>query len=79
MNKEIDVFLKLLLETKAKTVNMSPLCEHLTTDIAGQLAFGQPLNTLVDARNRIFPRSMISMNRFVNIFSKLALLEPHVS
>lgn len=68
MNKEIDVFLKLLLETKAKTVNMSPLCEHLTTDIAGQLAFGQPLNTLVDARNRIFPRSMISMNRFVNIF-----------
>ncbi|KAI0882848.1 cytochrome P450 [Annulohypoxylon maeteangense] len=68
MSKEIDVFLRLLLRTSSETMNMTPLCERLTTDVAGQLAFGQPLNTLTAAKNRIFPRAMISMNGLVNIF-----------
>ncbi|KAF7884387.1 uncharacterized protein EAF02_004723 [Botrytis sinoallii] len=62
MSSEIDVFLKLLLDTKNEVVNMSPLCERLTTDVAGQLAFGQPLDTQTEERNRAFPRAMISMN-----------------
>jgi cytochrome P450 len=70
MSGEIDVFLRQLSITKTETVNMSPMCERLTTDIAGQMAFGQPLNTQVDATNRIFPRAMIFMNAVVNIFSK---------
>ncbi|THV53997.1 hypothetical protein BGAL_0037g00410 [Botrytis galanthina] len=68
MSSEIDVFLKLLLDTKNEVVNMSPLCERLTTDVAGQLAFGQPLDTQTEERNRAFPRAMISMNGLVSIF-----------
>ncbi|TGO06954.1 hypothetical protein BTUL_0379g00040 [Botrytis tulipae] len=69
MSSEIDVFLKLLLDTKNEAVNMSPLCERLTTDVAGQLAFGQPLDTQTEERNRAFPRAMISMNGLVSIFT----------
>ncbi|KAG8162311.1 hypothetical protein KVR01_008076 [Diaporthe batatas] len=72
MNKEIDVFLKQLLNAQGKAVNMSPAFERLATDIAGQLAFGQPLHTQTQAKNRIFPRAMISMNAVVNLFSKLS-------
>ncbi|KAI4858580.1 cytochrome P450 [Hypoxylon rubiginosum] len=68
MRNEIDVFLRQLLKAHAEPVNMTPLCERLATDIAGQLAFGQPLNTQTDATNRIFPRSMISMNAVVSFF-----------
>ncbi|KAL1858048.1 hypothetical protein Daus18300_010160 [Diaporthe australafricana] len=68
MNEEIDVFLKQLLNAQGKAVNMSPACERLATDIAGQLAFGQPLHTQVDAKNRLFPRAMVSMNAVVSLF-----------
>lgn len=70
MNEEIDVFLKQLLKYEGEVVNMSPACERLATDIAGQLAFGQPLRTQVDAKNRIFPRAMMSMNAVVSLFSE---------
>lgn len=71
MTGEIHIFLKQLLNSKGETVNMSPAFEHLATDIAGQLAFGQPLHTQVEEKNRIFPRAMISMNAVVSLFSKL--------
>jgi cytochrome P450 len=70
MSSETDIFLGQLLNTNNQPVNMSPLCDHLTTDIAGQLAFGQPLKTQVEPVNRSFPRAMISMNAIVSIFSK---------
>ena len=73
MSSEIDVFLRQLLKTNTKPVNMSPLCERLTTDIAGQLAFGQHLNTQTEAKNKNFPRAMVSMNALVSIFSKSPL------
>lgn len=72
MNEDIDIFLKQLLNTQGKVVNMSPACERLATDIAGQLAFGQPLHTQVKAKNRLFPRAMVSMNAVVSLFSKLS-------
>ncbi|PQE05317.1 cytochrome P450 protein [Rutstroemia sp. NJR-2017a BVV2] len=68
MSSEIDILLHLLLDTKTEAINMSLLCKRLTTDIAGQLAFGQGLNTQAEAINRVFPRAMISMNALVNIF-----------
>jgi len=70
MSKEIDVFLRLLLESADKPINVSPLCERLATDIAGQLAFGQALKSQTEEANRIFPRSMVSMNGVVSLFSK---------
>ncbi|TGO43615.1 hypothetical protein BOTNAR_1690g00010 [Botryotinia narcissicola] len=70
MSSEIDVFLKLFLDTNNAVVNMSPLCERLTTDVAGQLAFRQPLDTQTEERNRAFPRAMISMNGLVSISSE---------
>ena len=80
MSSEIDVFLRQLLKSSANgsdAVNMSPLCERLATDIAGQLAFGQPLKTQVETTNRIFPRAMVSMNGLVNIFS--TCVPPHLA
>lgn len=70
MNEDIEVFLRQLLIAKGKAVNMSPAFERLATDIAGQLAFGQPLRTQVEAKNRMFPRAMVSMNAIVSLFSK---------
>lgn len=70
MNEEIDVFLKQLLNAEGRAVNMSPASERLATDIAGQLAFGQPLHTQTEEKNRIFPRAMVSMNAVVSLFSK---------
>lgn len=37
---EVDVFLGQLMRSEARVVNVSPLCRHLTTDVAGQLALG---------------------------------------
>jgi hypothetical protein len=74
MSSEIDIFLQQLSKSSHEAVNMSPLCVRLTTDIAGQLAFGQPLNTQVEATNRLFPRAMTSMNGLVNIFSQYSSL-----
>lgn len=70
MNEEIDIFLKQLSKAEGKAVNMSPACKRLATDIAGRLAFGQPLHTQVEEKNRIFPRAMVSMNAVVSLFSK---------
>lgn len=71
MSIEIDIFLKQLLESAHKVVNLTPLCERLTADIAGHLAFGQPLHTQTASTNRLFPRAMISMNAIVSLFSKI--------
>ncbi|KAI4868000.1 hypothetical protein F4820DRAFT_411982 [Hypoxylon rubiginosum] len=71
MIQEVHVFLRQLWKgPDVQPVNMSPLCERLTTDIAGQLAFGQPLKTQIEDTNRIFPRAMHSMNGLVSIFSR---------
>lgn len=76
MAREVDVFLGQLLRSAVKAVNVSPLCRHLTADVAGQLAFGQPLRTQTEETNRIFPRAMVSMNAIVNIFSMTSCLRP---
>ncbi|KAJ4393463.1 hypothetical protein N0V93_002675 [Gnomoniopsis smithogilvyi] len=68
MSAEVDIFLRQLLSCKYKAINMSPLCERLTADIAGHLAFGQPLHTQTEATNRLFPRAMTSMNAVVSLF-----------
>lgn len=69
MTHEIDVFIQELLKTVGKPINIAPRCERLATDIAGQLAFGQPLNTQTQERNRLFPKSMRAMNFVVSVYS----------
>ncbi|KAI4596571.1 hypothetical protein KJ359_005327 [Pestalotiopsis sp. 9143b] len=75
MAREVDMFLGQLMQSAAQAVNVSPLCRHLTTDVAGQLAFGQPLKTQTEETNRIFPRAMVSMNAIVNIFMSWPILK----
>lgn len=74
MSDEIDIFLKQLMKSDSKVVNLTPLCERLTADIAGHLAFGQPLHTQTEATNRLFPRAMVSMNAIVSLFSKIPVV-----
>lgn len=74
MSAEIHIFLRQLLRSGSKAVNMSPLCERLAADIAGHLAFGQPLHTQTDTTNRLFPRAMTSMNAVVSLFSKISIM-----
>ncbi|GAB1315322.1 hypothetical protein MFIFM68171_05532 [Madurella fahalii] len=74
MSHEIDIFLQQLLKADGSPINMSPQCERLTADIAGQLAFGQPLHTQTQEKNRIFPKAMTNMNRIVGLFMAWPLL-----
>lgn len=74
MSDEIDIFLKQLMNSDSEVVNLTPLCERLTADIAGHLAFGQPLHTQTEATNRLFPRAMVSMNAIVSLFSKIPVV-----
>lgn len=73
MSREIDIFLEILLDSakEREMVNMSRLCERLTVDIAGQLAFGMGLETQREEVNRAFPGAMVGMNWLVGIFSEL--------
>ncbi|KAK8084238.1 hypothetical protein PG997_005509 [Apiospora hydei] len=70
MTGEIDTFLDQLAGSGrgGEPVNMTPLCERLTADVAGELAFGQPLRTQTETANRVFPRAMLSMNFLVSLF-----------
>ncbi len=65
---EVGVFLRQLLKARSEPVDMSPLCEQLAADVAGQLAFGHPLHTMTEETNRFFPRAMLSMNAVVSLF-----------
>ncbi|KAH7310803.1 cytochrome P450 [Stachybotrys elegans] len=65
--EEINVFLRQLLKAGSAPVDLSPRMEFLTADIAGQLAFGQPLNTQTEEANRILPRAMISVNMIISM------------
>ncbi|KAI9166344.1 Cytochrome P450 monooxygenase atnE [Paramyrothecium foliicola] len=67
MIQEIDVFLKFISSAGNSPVDMSPQCERLTADIAGQLAFGQSLNTLTQETNRLLPRAMMSVNMIISM------------
>lgn len=71
MSAEIGIFLRELFKADGKVVNMSPLCERLTADIVGHLAFGQPLHTQTETTNRLFPHAMTSMNAVVSLFSEI--------
>ncbi|KAK7942406.1 uncharacterized protein PG986_011519 [Apiospora aurea] len=70
MIREIDTFLDQLAGSGrgGEPVNMTPLCERLTADVAGELVFGQPLRTQTETANRVFPRAMLSMNFLVSLF-----------
>lgn len=66
---EIDIFMRQLHAAGTKPVDMSPLCGRLTTDVAGQIGFGQSLGTQTQATNRVLPNVMTSLLGLANIYS----------
>lgn len=66
---EIDIFLRQLHAAGTKAVDMSLLCGRLTTDVAGQIGFGQSLGTQTQLTNRILPTVMTSLLGLANIYS----------
>lgn len=70
MQGEVDVFLRQLLNsTKGGPVDMSPLCGRLTTDVAGQIGFGQSLGTQTKSTNRVLPKVMTDLLGLANVYS----------
>ncbi|KAI4592503.1 hypothetical protein KJ359_011085 [Pestalotiopsis sp. 9143b] len=65
---EIDVFMRQLHAAGAEPVDMSPLCGRLTTDVAGQIGFGQSLGTQTQPTNRVLPSVMTSLLGLANIY-----------
>lgn len=75
MGVETSVFLR-QLSTAADTghsVNMTPLCERLVTDVSGLLAFGHALETQVKEDNRFLPRAMMGRLALANVFGASVL------
>jgi cytochrome P450 len=69
--EEINILLRQILQAGEAPVDISPRIDYLTADIAGQLAFGQPLRTQTEETNRILPRAMLSVNVIISMCSKL--------
>ncbi|KAF3024989.1 hypothetical protein E8E14_013965 [Neopestalotiopsis sp. 37M] len=68
MHGEIDIFLRQLHMAGNKPVDMSPLCGRLTTDVAGQIGFGQSLGTQTQPTNRVLPSIMTSLLGLANVY-----------
>lgn len=67
---EINVFLQQVQKaSKSGPVDMSLLCGRLTTDVAGQIGFGQSLGTQTEAVNRVLPKIMTELLGLANIYS----------
>ena len=70
MSQQIDRFLNQLLidSRQSRASNMTPLCERLGVDIIGQLAFGYPLNTLVEPQHRVIIESLKNRSRRASLY-----------
>ncbi|ROW12524.1 hypothetical protein VMCG_00732 [Cytospora schulzeri] len=81
MRQQVDSFLVQLLRSscRGETVDMTPRCERLGVDVVGQLAFGYPLNTQVEATHRVIVEGIqIRSDRSSLYFfwPRLRVLEP---
>ncbi|KAI9150349.1 benzoate 4-monooxygenase cytochrome p450 [Paramyrothecium foliicola] len=76
MAAQIDVFLKLLLETslKSESVNISERIRLLGSDIVSLLAFGFPLNSQKDEKYRWLPSAITFGNGISNVKMQLPFL-----
>ncbi|KAI9150765.1 Cytochrome P450 monooxygenase AKT7 [Paramyrothecium foliicola] len=69
MHGEIDVFLRQIHKASVSgPVDMSPLCGRLTTDVAGQIGFGQSLGTQTEDVNRVLPKIMTELLGLANVY-----------
>lgn len=70
IHAETSVLLRQLQDAASTgtTVNMTPLCERLVTDVSGLLAFGHALETQTKNKNRFLPRAMMGRLALANIF-----------
>lgn len=66
--KRINEFLQILngASQSSASVNLSDMSTYLATDIAGDLAFGHPLNTQTQEANRFFPITLQKWSWRVN-------------
>lgn len=69
MISDVNVFLRNLLQTEDEPLNMAPVCQRITADIAGHLAFGQSLKPQNEAGNRTLANALASVNHLINIWN----------
>lgn len=74
MLEQIDIFLHILAASSGSPVNMTEKLKRLSMDIVGLLAFGVPLETQTDPRNRF----LISAHAFGNFRSNLFMQFPFI-
>jgi cytochrome P450 len=75
---QIDIFLRLLLSSRGKVVDMTERCQRLGVDVIGHLAFGHPFDAQTDETFRFVPRIINTMSWRVNVYMQcppLARLE----
>ncbi|EFY84287.1 hypothetical protein MAC_09671 [Metarhizium acridum CQMa 102] len=67
--KRVNEFLQVLVSASESStpVNLSDVSTYLATDIAADLAFGQPLNTQTEEANRFFPMTLKKWSWRVNM------------
>ena len=84
MIREIDVFLKLILESSRSSdstgqiVDLTDRCRRLGIDISGQLAFGFELKTQTEATNRFLQEGITAANAHNNVLIQFPFLNSHI-
>lgn len=80
MLAEIAVFLRQLLESTSErtSVNLSEGCRRLGIDVSTRLAFGYPLATQTQARNRFLQQGITAANAHNNVLLQWPFLNSHL-
>lgn len=84
MSKEVDIFLRLLLESSQKdeVIDMSPRCEWLGVDIVGRLAFGFELKSQCEPTHRHVGEGIKARSAIASIYMswpRLRVLNPIIT
>ncbi|KAK2591273.1 hypothetical protein QQS21_011025, partial [Conoideocrella luteorostrata] len=70
MISRINEFLQQILNSTSQSstsINVLDISTYLATDVAGDLAFGHPLNTQTDETNRYFPATLQNWSWRINV------------
>jgi cytochrome P450 len=80
--EQVKIFLKLLKDSCAEPINMSPMCKRLAMEVAVRLGFGTNLDFQTDRSHDFIPTGISISNIRINVYmqfpflSKLHLDEP---
>ncbi|KAI1264045.1 cytochrome P450 [Xylariaceae sp. FL1019] len=72
--EQVDVFLKVLLDSQSSPVNISPAVRHLGLDVIGQLGFGYDLKLQTDDSHRFLKDGVMFSNFRINLVFQLPAL-----